>query len=395
MRLANDEFELLYDDIESDRVERKASFSHPDQVREAICAFSNDLPGHRLPGVIILGQNNDRSCANLLIDDRLLLQLAGIRNEGLILPLPMMQVERRVVQGCEIAAITVEPSDRPPVRFNGRTSIRVGPRRAVATIDEERRLTERQLWRNLPFDSRPFAGSTIDDLDLIRFENEYIPAAFSRRVIEENGRSTTEKLRALRLVSPEAVPTSAALLLFGKNPRAFLPGAYIQFIRIGGTALTDTILDQKELAGTVSDVTSQIDALIRINSRTSATISGGLRAEVDDYPFSALEQLLRNAILHRNYDGSHSPVKFYWFDDRVEIHNPGGLFGEVTPETIWMGATSYRNPLLAEGMKSLGLVERFGFGLIKAKSALSDNDNPPLKAEFVETFIAFILERRP
>ena len=133
---------------------------------------------------------------------------------------------------------------------------------------------------------------------------------------------------------------------------------------------------------------------MRINVRTSAAIGGPKRQEQSDYPMEALEQLVRNALLHRSYDGSTMPVKVYWYSDRIEFINPGGLFGEVTPETVWQNVTSYRNPLLAEGLKNLGVVDRFGFGLVKARKALEDNGNPPLGFQFEPNFTLFKVEPR-
>lgn len=124
----------------------------------------------------------------------------------------------------------------------------------------------------------------------------------------------------------------------------------------------------------------------------SATSPDSQRREQSDYPLATLEQLVRNALLHRSYDGSTMPVKVYWYSDRVEIINPGGLFGEVTPETIWQNATAYRNPLLAEGLKNLGIVERFGFGLAQARRALGENGNPPLGFQFEPNFTLFKVE---
>lgn len=392
--LSDSEIEALYRLQESDRVERKASFSDPEKVRQAICAFANDFANHRLPGAIFVGQNDDLSTSNLEITDRLLLNLSHIRNDGRIIPFPVMSVERKVIDGTPVAVVLVAPSNRPPVRLDGRTWIRVGPRRATATVEEERRLTERQIWANLPFDSRPFHGTNVDDLNIDQFEKEFVPSAFSRKINDENGRTTVEKLRALRLISPDNIPTSAALLLLAKDPRAYLPGAYIQFLRINGRSLTDPIVDQKELSGTVPDQVRQIDELIKLNIQTSARMDGGLRQERSDYPISALEQLIRNAMLHRNYENSHAPCKIYWFEDRVEIHNSGGLFGDVTPETIWRGVTAYRNPLLAEGLKALGIVERFGFGIAKVRDALQKNENPEIETEFVQTAVVFIVRRQ-
>ena len=86
------------------------------QNRQAICAYANDLPNHRLPGVLFVGQRDDRSCAGLVIDDELLLKLANLRSDGLLLPFPTMYVTKKTFDGCEVAVIEVEPTDNPPVR---------------------------------------------------------------------------------------------------------------------------------------------------------------------------------------------------------------------------------------------------------------------------------------
>ena len=81
-----------------------------------------------------------------------------------------MSVTRRQLDGCDVAVIVVAPSDNTPVRYDGRIYIRVGPRRAVASPEEERRLTEKRRSRDLPFDARGVAAATLNDLDLVPFQ---------------------------------------------------------------------------------------------------------------------------------------------------------------------------------------------------------------------------------
>jgi hypothetical protein len=147
--LSDDELLALMRDPESDRVERKASASDMSRLREAVCAFANDLPGHQAPGVIVLGIKDDGSCADLTVDDELLKALAHMRDDGKIQPLPSVTVQRRTLGDCAVALVIVQPSDNPPVRVDGRTWIRVGPRRAQATAEEERRLG-RELIKGIP-----------------------------------------------------------------------------------------------------------------------------------------------------------------------------------------------------------------------------------------------------
>lgn len=180
------ELVALFRLAEADRVERKESNASPDRIRQAICAHANDLPNHRQTGVIFVGQRDDLTCAGLHVDDQLLQRLAGYRSEGLILPFPTMAVRRVTLDGCQVAVIEVEPSDNPPVRFEGRVWIRVGPRRAIATAEEERRLVEKRRWGNLPYDAHAVRGAMLDDLDLRRFQLEYLPVAFSPEALAQN-----------------------------------------------------------------------------------------------------------------------------------------------------------------------------------------------------------------
>ena len=97
-----------------------------------------------------------------------------------------------------------------------------------------------------------------------------------------------------------------------------------------------------------------------------------------DYPTVAMRELLLNAIMHRSYE-SNAPVYFHWFADRIEIQSPGGLYGMASPENF-PTRTDYRNPVVSEAMATLGYVNRFGRGVIRAQEALRQNGNP--EAEF-------------
>lgn len=159
---------------ESDRVERKESLT--ERVREAICAFANDLPGHQKPAVVVVGQRDDRTCANLPIDDRLLSTLAGYRVESNFAPFPSIDVRALTIDGCAVAVVVVHPASSPPVRYAGRIWVRVGPTRRVATPEEERRLTERRRAAHLPFDVQPVPAATLADLDLEHFSGAKVKA---------------------------------------------------------------------------------------------------------------------------------------------------------------------------------------------------------------------------
>ncbi|MFN0110721.1 MAG: ATP-binding protein [Blastocatellia bacterium] len=387
--MTDQELEKLLIEMESDRVERKASVSDRDKIRQAICAFANDLPNHQLPGVVFVGVNDDGSCAKLPITDELLRTLADMRSDGNTLPFPAMTVQKRLLAGCEVAVIIVEPADAPPVRYNGRVWIRVGPRRATASAEEERRLSEKRRSKDQPFDLRPIVSASLDDLDLELFRRFYLPAAIPADVLEQNQRSIEDQLKSLRFVTADLQPTVLGLLTVGKAPRWFLPGAYIQFLRIDGTGLTDPIKDQKEIDGALPDMLRFLDVIFEahISIATDFT-SQSIEQRQPDYPIVALQQLSRNAVLHRSYEGTNAPVRIYWFRDRIEIQNPGGPYGQVTQHNFGQpGMTDYRNPNLAEVMKNLGYVQRFGIGIELARHEMQKNGSPPLEFTVGESYV--------
>ena len=97
-------------------------------------------------------------------------------------------------------------------------------------------------------------------------------------------------------------------------------------------------------------------------------------------------------MLHRTYESSNAPVRITWFDDRVEIHSPGGPFGQLTVETIGQpGLTDYRNPTLAGALNRLGFVQRFGVGIQISRDRLAQNGNPPLEFQASVASVAAIV----
>lgn len=369
----DDELEGLLRNLESDLVERKASLSDPDRIREAICAYANDFPDHRKPGVIFIGANDDGSCSGLEVTDDLLLKLSNMRDDGAIQPFPSMIVEKRELNGCQMAVLIVKPYRAPPIRFKGVTWIRVGPRRSRATPEDELILAERRQSKDLPFDLQPLPSAIIEDLDLDLFEREYLPLAVDPSVLEQDHLTVENKLRALRFLSLDGHPTVLGVLVLGKDSLRYIPGAYIQFLRFEGDSLTDPIRDRKEIDGPLPELLRRLDDVLEAHNTVSTSItSGPIEVHRPEYPLPALQQLARNAILHRTYKGTNAPVRIYWFSDRVEIHSPGGPYGQVTKENFGQpGVSDYRNPHLAEAMKVLGYVQRFGLGIQIAREQLA------------------------
>lgn len=395
--LTDHELESLFLDIESDRVERKENAADPKKIQQVICAFANDMPGYQKPGVLFVGVKDDGTCANLRIDDQLLLTLSQLRSTGNILPLPSMTVQKKTILGCDVAVVVVEPSTLPPVRFKGRTWIRIGPQRDTATIEQERQLTERRRAADKPWDLQPLPSASLDDLDLNCFRQVYLPAAIDEEIIRENNRSIEDQLRSLRFIGLGSnTPTVTGMLTTGISPTNFVPGAYVQFLRIQGTEFSDPIRNQRAIHGPITTLIPQLDLLMEANIEIATDItSGPVEIRKPNYPVNALAQLTRNAVMHRSYEGTNAPIRIYWFDDRIEIHNPGGPYGDVSIETFGKsGFADYRNPNLAAVMKDLGFVQQFGVGISTARRLLAANHNPELEFSVTANHVCAIVRRR-
>ena len=180
----------------------------------------------------------------------------------------------------------------------------------------------------------------------------------------------------------DPTPTVLGMLVLGKNPQDFLPGSYVQFLRIAGTEPFDDIIDGEELRGSVPDVLRRLDEKLRAYNRTAVDfISAPLERRTSLYPIPAVQQITRNAIMHRTYEATNAPVHVHWYEDRIEVISPGGPFGRVTADNFGRpGVVDYRNPNLADAMKTLGFVQRFGLGILTVQRLLKNAGHP--EAEF-------------
>jgi ATP-dependent DNA helicase RecG len=382
----------LLQDLESDRVERTVATKDTDKFSRAVCAFANDMPGHDKPGVLIIGAKDDGSLAGMKITDQLLQDLAALRSDGNILPLPSLRVQRMVLEGGEVAVVEVDPSDRPPVRYKGRACIRVGPRRADANEQEERKLTEKRTSSSITYDMSGVQGASVADLSTRLFD-EYYAGVIDPEVVAANHRSLEEKMASLRFFDlKKGVPTVAGLLMFGNNPTYFLPGAVVTFLKFSGTTMTARPDDEYRASGDLQMVVSGVIEKIKVYNRSAPSQVDSFQEEQEfDYPEIALRELFINAIIHRDYH-STAPTRFYWFDDRIEIQNPGGLYGIVTRETL-QKRNDYRNPVIAEAMKVLGYVNKFGYGIQRAQHALLKQGHEQAEFEIDDKVFGVTLRR--
>jgi len=387
--MTEDKLKELLADMESDRIERTVSITEA-KLGPAVCALANDFPNNKQAGYILLGVKDDGSLAKMTWPDEELQKIGGVKTNGNVLPQPSLVVSPvfKFPDG-EVVVVEVKPSLYPPVRYDGRCWIRIGPRKAKATIEEERILIERRAAYAKTFDLVPALGSSIADLSMEYFQLVYLPLAIDEETIKQNGRSSEEQLASLRFYDlTEDCPTNAGILLFGTNTLFQLPGAYIQYIKFEGEDMTTNVDYEKQFSGAYVTELKVLDDFIKNNIIKERPVKGDSFQEkqILNYPYWSLRELVMNAVMHRSYE-SNSPIYIYEFNNRLEIINPGGLFGDVNAQNF-PNASDYRNVVIAESMKRLGYVNRFNYGITRAIDELvkSGNGRPEFDITLITKF---------
>lgn len=367
----------LLPQLENDRVEKTISITDTNKFGEAICAFANDLGASGRPGYLIIGAHDDGKIAGLKLEEAFIQQLLGYRTDGRTVPPPAMMVQQFHFPEGDIAVVEVQPSPVPPVRWRGKVCIRIGQRKGIANEVEERILSEKRSTFARSFDTQPAYGSDLGEIGIDIFKLTYLPTAIDAETLATNGREIKQQLSSLKFFDLKAdAPTYAGILLFGKNPRFHLPGAYVQYVRFTGTDETSDFEYEERFDG---DLTTQFKVMNDfIKSQIAKRVQHKLGEEYEfAYPPSTVQELLYNAVIHKDYQ-SNAPIKFYEFQDRIEIINPGGLYGNARPENF-PNTNDYRNPTLAEAAKNLGYINAFNVGVKRATAALKKNGSPDPK----------------
>jgi len=386
--------EILLPDLEQDRVEKTISVNDANKFGEAICAFANDLADHKKPGYLIVGAHDDGSKARMTITEQNLQTLLSFRTDGRIVPPPSLIVEKFIYPDGELAVVEVQPHFLPPVRFNGKVCIRAGIRRGFANEADERILTEKRTAFAHTFDVLPCKGSRMDDISIELFKLRYLPAAIDADILRENNRDLKDQLASLKFYNlKEDCPTYAGILMFGTNPRFYVPGAYVQYVRFQGEDESSDFDFEHRFDGDLTTQLGQMDEFVKANivKQVLPELGGEY---VYSYPLRAVKELLFNAVIHKDYQ-SNAPVRFYEFTDRIEISNAGGLYGKARPENF-PNENDYRNPALSEAAKNLGFINAFNVGVKSAIAALRKNGSP--EPEFImdqpASFLVKIFKRK-
>jgi ATP-dependent DNA helicase RecG len=383
--ISKEEIRMLLNEAETERVERTISTKDTSKFAKAVCAFANDLSNKKLPGYLIVGADDNGKLSGLKATDELLRNLAGLRADGNIQPKPALTVEKISFPEGDLAVVEVQPSKLTPVKYKGTAYVRIGARKSEANEEDERILREKSEVKSSTFDTTPCLHSTIDDLDLHLFKKEYLPKFVNAEILAGDKRDIKQQLASLKLFDiTRNCPTVAGILLIGNDPAHVLFGSYIQYVEFAGKKITSKILNERQFSGNLITLLKEIDYFIKYTiQKQHPVFVTVLREEMKiNYPYEAIRELAMNLIMHRNYQ-TNAPAKLYEYCDRIEMDNPGNLYGKVHPENF-PNVNDYRNPVIAEAMKTLGYVNRFNRGINMVQEILEENKNGQAVFDFCD-----------
>ncbi len=353
----------LFDVMESETEELKESWN--DECLKALAALANTRGGTLRVGVrdngSVLGWQGDGKDQEAISS-----QIVSILQ---IHPASILIEERN---GLPILVIRMHQA-AAPVALRGRFYRRVGnSSRELPTEELPRFLLERtgQTWDALPaeYGMEELSAKTLDDFKVLARE----------RIPELAPSDTTEViLSKLKLVLSDKRVKRATFLLFGQDPQRLTPTAQVQ---VGRFKDGDAILDDKRVDGNLFQQVNQVEQILRnyffiryeFPAGREGRLGGGAmqREEVWEFPYKAIREAVINALIHRDYS-STGRVQIRVYDDRMVISNPGGLPAGLTVGDLLREPHDSlpRNPILAQVCYYARLVEQWGSGTIRMKTA--------------------------
>lgn len=336
-----------------------------EKVVKTVAAFANTDGGH-----IFIGVRGDGNIEGVQIGANTREQVVNkITTNTDPVIYPSFEVVR--VEGKNVIVVSVPKSTKKPhTTFRG-PFMRVGP----STVPMDRAEYEQLLLerRDVPFDERTIEQASYEDIDeqkvvaflLTRVEKDptaSFPSAPIREIL-------TTTLRGAQEIEGRLVPTTAGILLFGREPQHFVPQAEIGLVRFKGTTRTD-IIDQMRIRATLLEMLDEAEKFARRNTRRGMKIIGFKSVGIDEYPFKAIREAVVNAVAHRDYE-TQGYIQVNVFDDRLEVQNPGEPLKPI--EELLKGIHLPRNTVICRRLHDVGEMEEYGTGLAKMKQWMEDH----------------------
>ncbi len=368
---------------EGRRLEFKAELPTNAELSKSIIAFANDAGGEFIVGI----QDNPREVVG--VDEEKLIAIEETISNIIhdqCAPTILPEIIFYNVDGIYIIRTKIHKGSQPPYYITSKgiekgTFIRVGSSNRLASkeiIDE----LERQK-RNVSFDSELVFSKSCSELMI-----QSIKELFLAKAGEELTPQVLSKLELVKTEQGRTLPTNALILLSDDElHQELFPYAKIECALFKGT-VPGNFIDQKTITGNVALQAEQAyQFVLRHISQGSTDYQGVYHNDRWEYPIIAIREVIRNAVIHRDYALNGKDIKIAIFDDKIEITSPGKLMPSVDYSLMDSGQSDIRNKILAPVFKKLGIIEQWGNGLRLIADELSKY--PEIELSWKEPGIAF------
>ncbi|MCL2134818.1 MAG: putative DNA binding domain-containing protein [Candidatus Bathyarchaeota archaeon] len=340
----------------------KKDITSPDSLAAEMVAFSNGTGGK-----IFIGVDDDGTIIGLSPKDiqRLNQLISNTASQNVKPAINPITENVKIDNSLVVMIVDISGGiNRPYQDHNGIFWVKSGSdKRKVSSREEIQRLFQKSNL--IHADELPVQGVTVTDLDV-----DYFAAFFQKRLgkaIEQEQLSLPKILENMNLLREDKL-TISGTLLFAKTPQFKLPAFIVKAMAFDSLDLsTNQYLDSRNIEGKLADVFQQTVSFIIANLHHIQGSQGINSVGTPEIPRESIEELVANALIHRDYFVSDSICVFV-FRDRVEIINPGHLPNNLTIENIKSGNSNMRNPTLASFANYLIPYRGIGSGIIRALS---------------------------
>lgn len=350
---------------EDSRHQFKADFTNANAVAAEMVAFSNSKGG-----VLLIGINDDGSVSGLDTGDmaRLNQLISNSASQSVRPPINPI-TENITLPGGMVMVVTIDQGISKPYMDNqGFIWVKSsGDKRKVTAREELQRMFQDAALVHA--DEIPIQGTSIADVDTEFFESFF--EQFVGEPLTEQELSLAKLMENMNLMKAGQLNYCGALL-FARRPQLRLPVFIVKAVAFPGQDIADTAyIDSQDINGKLSDVFQKTLSFVLGNIHHQQNDQGINSLGEPEIPRIVLEELIANALIHRNYFVS-APVKVLVFSDRVEIISPGHLPNNLTVENIKLGNSNVRNPILASFAPRVLPYRGLGSGVLRAIKAYPD-----------------------
>ena len=354
---------------------KRAEKSAPDKLYDTLSSFSNQNSG----GTIVFGLYENEGFKVTGVSDVQALQKKVMEQCNQMEPpvravFTSIEIDGKYVVSAEIPPIDI--SERPCFnKAKGRIKgsyIRVG--------DADIPMTEYEIYsyeayrKKYQDDIRIVERADMSSLNTPKLENYLFR-------LKEN----KPNLAQLMSVERDGKPTLTAELLWGLYPQAFFPQLGIIATAVQGTEYCEPqpdgsrFSDNKRIEGTIPEMLEGAMNFVRANTRIRTVIDkDGKRTDIPDYPMNAVREVILNALVHRDYSihTEGMPVQLIVFSDRLEVRNPGGLYGRLSIDMLGNAQPDTRNPVLANALEVMQVTENRYSGIPTIRREMKSANHP-------------------